>query len=52
MNRKDIVNSDPAEGSRDVIVRAMKRHENHDADPPHERAKPSGKNQREESKPH
>jgi hypothetical protein len=51
MDHKNIANSDPAEGSREVIERELKRHEN-DAEPPHEPAKRGGKDEREERKPH
>jgi hypothetical protein len=43
---KDIANSDPAEGSREVIERELKRQENEDLEPPHEPAK--HENEREE----
>ncbi len=47
---KDIANSDPDEGSREVIERELKRHENDDVEPPHE---PEGdKPKRDERKPH
>jgi hypothetical protein len=50
MNSKDIANSDPAEGSREVIERELKRHEKDDAAPPHEPAKRDGKKERKERK--
>jgi hypothetical protein len=50
MNSKDIANSDPAEGSREVIERELKRHENDDVEP-HEPVKRGGKEERDERKP-
>lgn len=45
MNSKDIANSDPAEGSREVIERELKRRENDDGEPPDEPAKRRGKDE-------
>jgi hypothetical protein len=52
MNSKDIANSDPAEGSREVIERELKRHENDDIESPHEPATRRDKDERKERKPH
>lgn len=52
MNSKDIANSDPAEGSREVIERELKRHENDDLEPSHEPPKRRDKDMREEREPH
>lgn len=52
VNSKDIANSDPAEGSREVIERELKRHENDDVEPPYEPPKRRGKDERQQRKPH